>query len=70
VDPNSSGAGSGKTYTILGSGGHPGVVPRVLEELFTRVAAVRERTDMQCTLRCSMLEAGFLVSRLVFVHLC
>ena len=50
----------------MGTPSHHGVVPRVLDELFNRLSTARERSDIQFTVRCSMLEVSTLVCVLYF----
>ena len=47
-------AGSGKTFTVSGSDGAPGLMPRALRELCRIVDSERSKTDV--TLKAYMLE--------------
>eukprot|EP01043_Picozoa_sp_COSAG02_P071539 COSAG02_NODE_13112_length_1445_cov_0.667162_1_plen_383_part_01 len=41
--------GSGKTHTISGTLGDPGVIPRIIDELYQRVAGASEVTTVTCS---------------------
>lgn len=48
--------GSGKTYTIQGSDGNPGIVPRAMQELFGLRHKLQSNQGYQITFECYMVE--------------
>lgn len=48
--------GSGKTHTMMGDANAPGLIPRSLEQIFSRTQALREEQGWDFVLKASMLE--------------
>ena len=49
--------GSGKSYTVVGYGKNKGIVPRICEDLFTRIKSKKESGDKTVfEIRFSMME--------------
>ncbi|KAK9367727.1 hypothetical protein V1509DRAFT_566360 [Lipomyces kononenkoae] len=48
--------GSGKSYSMMGPRDEPGVIPRICQELFTRIAEMSKDHELTCTVEVSYLE--------------
>lgn len=47
--------GSGKSYSMMGYGAEPGIIPKICKDMFKRID-VLEKKDVQCTVEVSYLE--------------
>ena len=48
-------AGSGKSYTMMGSRSQKGIIPRLCDQLFDRIAA-RTHAELSCKVEVSYME--------------
>ncbi|KAL3415881.1 P-loop containing nucleoside triphosphate hydrolase protein, partial [Aspergillus fumigatus] len=48
--------GSGKSYSMMGYGKEYGVIPRICQEMFQRIAKMQEDKNLNCTVEVSYLE--------------
>jgi kinesin family protein 1 len=48
--------GSGKSYSMMGYGKEYGVIPRICQEMFERIAKMQEDKNLNCTVEVSYLE--------------
>jgi len=48
--------GSGKSYSMMGYGQEHGVIPKICESMFERIAALQEDPNLKCTVEVSYLE--------------
>ncbi|KAI4259702.1 MAG: hypothetical protein LQ352_000635 [Teloschistes flavicans] len=48
--------GSGKSYSMMGYGEETGVIPRICEDMFKRIAELQKDKNLTCTIEVSYLE--------------
>ena len=48
--------GSGKSHSMSGNATAPGIIPRLVSDLFTRVASLRDAGDTAVSVSCSIME--------------
>jgi kinesin family member 1 len=48
--------GSGKSYSMMGYGKEAGVIPKICQDMFTRIGALQQDKNLQCTVEVSYLE--------------
>ena len=48
--------GSGKSYSMMGYGEEPGVIPRICQDMFERITQIQEDKNYCCTVEVSYLE--------------
>jgi kinesin family member 1 len=48
--------GSGKSYSMMGYGEEPGVIPRICRDMFDRISSLQKDPNLTCTVEVSYLE--------------
>ncbi|KAH8586661.1 hypothetical protein B0O99DRAFT_695294 [Bisporella sp. PMI_857] len=48
--------GSGKSYSMMGYGPEAGVIPKICQDMFTRIGSMQEDKNLRCTVEVSYLE--------------
>ncbi|KAF7506650.1 hypothetical protein GJ744_011582 [Endocarpon pusillum] len=48
--------GSGKSYSMMGYGEEPGVIPRICRDMFDRISSLQKDPNLSCTVEVSYLE--------------
>ncbi|OKL58712.1 hypothetical protein UA08_06040 [Talaromyces atroroseus] len=48
--------GSGKSYSMMGYGKEHGVIPKICQDMFKRIATIQEDKNLNCTVEVSYLE--------------
>lgn len=48
--------GSGKSYSMMGYGKEPGVIPRICRDMFDRISSLQKDPNLTCTVEVSYLE--------------
>ena len=48
--------GSGKSYSMMGYGDEPGVIPRICRDMFDRISSLQKDPNLTCTVEVSYLE--------------